>query len=114
MGGPVTVFGGTGFLGRRVVARLREAGIPVRVASRHAERGRRLFGKDTDSLQSIAGDIHDDRSVERALIGKRSADHENEGGWRHHWVLSRRGLREYGEASVPSPRAPAEMAFICW
>ncbi len=52
--------------------------------------------------------------VERALIGKRSADHENEGGWRHHWVLSRRGLREYGVASGPSPRAPAEMAFICW
>ena len=41
MTGPVTVFGGTGFLGRRVVGRLREADIPVRVASRHAERGRR-------------------------------------------------------------------------
>jgi uncharacterized protein YbjT (DUF2867 family) len=69
MSGPVTVFGGTGFLGRRVVARLRDADIPVRVASRHAERGRRLFGKDTDALQSIGADIHDDRSIERAVAG---------------------------------------------
>lgn len=69
MSGPVTVFGGTGFLGRRVVARLRDADIPVRVASRHAERGSRLFGKDTDALQSIGADIHDHRSIERALSG---------------------------------------------
>jgi len=67
--GPVTVFGGTGFLGRRAVRRLREANIPVRVASRHAERGRRLFGNDNNELHSIAADIHDDRSIERALAG---------------------------------------------
>ena len=73
MTGPVTVFGGTGFLGRRVVGRLREGDIPVRVASRHAERGRRLFGEDTDALQSVAADIHDNRSIERALAGAQAA-----------------------------------------
>lgn len=73
MSGPVTVFGGTGFLGRRVVTRLREAGVTVRVASRHAERGRRLFGKDSAALQSIAADIHDDGSIERALTGAHAA-----------------------------------------
>ena len=31
----VTVFGGTGFLGRRLVQHLRESGITVRIASRH-------------------------------------------------------------------------------
>jgi len=73
MTGPVTVLGGTGFLGRRVVARLRETDIPVRVASRHAEHARRLFGEDTDALQSIAADIHDDRTIERALAGAAAA-----------------------------------------
>jgi uncharacterized protein YbjT (DUF2867 family) len=71
--GPVTIFGGTGFLGRRAVRRLREANIPVRVASRHAERGRRLFGNDNNELHSIAADIHDDRSIERALAGAAAA-----------------------------------------
>ena len=71
--GPVTVFGGTGFLGRRVIDRLREAGVTVRVASRHAERGRRLFGEDNDALHSIDADIHNDLSVKRALIGAHAA-----------------------------------------
>ena len=73
MAGPVTVFGGTGFLGRRVVAHLRAADIMVRVASRHAERGRRLLGRDSEALQSIAADIHDDGSIERALAGAQAA-----------------------------------------
>ena len=34
----VTLFGGTGFLGRRVVQKLRESGATVRVASRHPGR----------------------------------------------------------------------------
>jgi|GEM_PF-1154018 uncharacterized protein YbjT (DUF2867 family) len=42
----VTVFGGTGFLGQRIVRRLRYRRFPVRVASRHPDRGRRLFGSD--------------------------------------------------------------------
>ena len=36
--GPVTVFGGTGFLGRRIVECLAAAGCDVRVAVRHPER----------------------------------------------------------------------------
>ena len=39
----VTVFGGTGFLGRRIV---RQHGFCVRVASRHPERGHALVGPD--------------------------------------------------------------------
>ena len=38
MSGPVTVFGGSGFLGRRIVKRLAAAGNDVRVAVRHPER----------------------------------------------------------------------------
>jgi uncharacterized protein YbjT (DUF2867 family) len=36
----VTVFGGTGFLGRRVVRHLRKHEFSVRIASRHPERSR--------------------------------------------------------------------------
>jgi hypothetical protein len=37
----VTVFGGTGFLGRRVVRHLREHAFSVRIASRHPDRAQR-------------------------------------------------------------------------
>jgi uncharacterized protein YbjT (DUF2867 family) len=65
----VTVFGGTGFLGRRVVRHLREREFSVRIASRHPDRGHRLFGLDDPQLQSIEADIHDERSVADALAG---------------------------------------------
>jgi NADH dehydrogenase len=65
----VVVFGGTGFLGRRIVRRLRQRDFFVRIASRHPNRGRRLFGPDDPRLQSIAADIHDERSVADALAG---------------------------------------------
>src|ERR1700745_2098661 len=49
----VTVFGGTGFLGRRVVRHLREHEFSVRIASRHPGRDHRLFGLDDSQLQSV-------------------------------------------------------------
>ena len=65
----VTVFGGTGFLGRRIVRHLRSHGFPVRIASRHPDRGHRLFGPDDRQLQSVGANIHDERSVADALAG---------------------------------------------
>ena len=65
----VTVFGGTGFLGRHIVGRLRLSGFPVRIASRNPDRGRQLFGPDDPQLQSVGADIHDKRSVADALSG---------------------------------------------
>src|SRR6266536_913239 len=65
----VTVFGGTGFLGRRIVRHLRSHGFPVRTASRHPDRGHRLFGPDDPQLQSVGANIHDERSVANALAG---------------------------------------------
>jgi uncharacterized protein YbjT (DUF2867 family) len=65
----VVVFGGTGFLGRRVVRQLRAHGFSVRIASRHPDRGRMLFGPDDLQLQSVAADVHDERSVAAALAG---------------------------------------------
>src|ERR1700704_2784650 len=68
-GRTVTVFGGAGFLGRRIVRHLRYREFPVRIASRHPDRGRRLFGPDDPQLQSVGANIHDERSVADALAG---------------------------------------------
>ena len=63
----VTVFGGTGFLGRRVVRHHRLHGFFVRVASRHPDRGHALPDPDDPLLRSIKVDVHDERSVADAL-----------------------------------------------
>src|SRR6266404_2491608 len=65
----VTVFGGTGFLGRRVVRHLRAHEFSVRIASRQLDRGHRLFGLDDPLLQSVGANIHDERSVADAVAG---------------------------------------------
>jgi uncharacterized protein YbjT (DUF2867 family) len=65
----VTVFGGAGFLGRRVVRHLRKHGFSVRIASRHPGRDHRLFDLDDPLLQSVAANIHDEQSVADALAG---------------------------------------------
>jgi NADH dehydrogenase len=65
----VTVFGGTGFLGRRVVDHLRKHGFFVRIASRHARRSRDLFGPDGPQFQSVEADIRDPHAVAQALAG---------------------------------------------
>ena len=59
----VTVFGGTGFLGRRIVHYLRESVVTVRVASRHPGQ------TDGDDVKQIAANAHDERSVEAAMAG---------------------------------------------
>jgi uncharacterized protein YbjT (DUF2867 family) len=63
----VTVFGGTGFLGRSIVRNLRVHDFSVRVASRHPERGHALLGPDNPQLRSIKVDVRDERSVADAL-----------------------------------------------
>jgi uncharacterized protein YbjT (DUF2867 family) len=65
----ITVFGATGFLGQRIVRRLYEHGCAVRIASRHPERGRALFGTDDRRLQAIEGDIRARQSVADAIAG---------------------------------------------
>src|SRR5438552_1407793 len=65
----VTVLGGTGFLGRRVVRHLRKHRFSVRIASRHPDRGHRLFGLDDPQLQSVEANIQDERSVVDTLAG---------------------------------------------
>src|SRR2546423_1056104 len=66
--GVFCVFGGTGFLGRRIVRHLRDHGCSVRVASRQP--GRTLFF-DRDLVEPIRADIEDEHSVAAAVAGAR-------------------------------------------
>src|ERR1700746_1858825 len=59
----VTVFGGTGFVGRRVVRHLRESGTRVRIVSRHPRLG------EDDGIEQVAAAAHDERAVEAAVAG---------------------------------------------
>ena len=65
-----TVFGGTGLLGRHIVACLAEAGMRIRVAVRHPERiptGDPSTAADT--VEAIGADVRDQASVARAVAG---------------------------------------------
>jgi uncharacterized protein YbjT (DUF2867 family) len=59
----VTVFGGTGFVGRRVVRYLSDSTATVRICSRHPA------GGEGDNVEQIVADAHDERSVESAVVG---------------------------------------------
>jgi uncharacterized protein YbjT (DUF2867 family) len=65
----VTVLGGTGFLGRRIVRHLHMADFSVRIGSRHADLAESLFGRDDPRLQSVQVDIHDEQSIAGAVAG---------------------------------------------
>jgi uncharacterized protein YbjT (DUF2867 family) len=65
----VTVFGGTGFLGRRIVRHLHDAGFAVRAASRRRDRSRSLFSGDAPDIEIVSADVNDDGSVTRAVDG---------------------------------------------
>ncbi len=64
----VTVFGGSGFLGRRIVKHLAAAGFDVRVAVRHPERAASLeqLGRD-GQIELVRADVWDEASVTPAV-----------------------------------------------
>lgn len=59
----VTVFGGTGFVGRRIVRHLSGSAATVRMASRHPARA------EGDNVEHVVADAHDERAVEAAVAG---------------------------------------------
>ncbi|HEV2039243.1 MAG TPA: complex I NDUFA9 subunit family protein [Casimicrobiaceae bacterium] len=66
----VSVFGGTGFLGRRLVQRLTAEGTTVRVAVRHADRARSaLRAAGLDRVTVFGADVRDQAAVATAVAG---------------------------------------------
>jgi uncharacterized protein YbjT (DUF2867 family) len=66
----VVVFGGGGFLGRRLVHRLIAEGIAVRVAVRHPDRARiELRSMGFDRIPVLPADVRDQTSVAAAIAG---------------------------------------------
>lgn len=64
----VTVFGGTGFLGRRVVRCLLDEGRTVRVATRHPDKTARLFG-EIPQVQAVEADLRQPEATATAVQG---------------------------------------------
>ena len=65
----VTVFGGTGFLGRRIVRQLLDHDLEVRAASRHPERTASMFEPNAAGLTSVRADVQNETEVIAALAG---------------------------------------------
>jgi len=66
----ITVFGGTGFLGRHAIYALAKTGAQIRVASRVKQRGYFLRpAGDVGQIVPIRCDVHDTASVAAALHG---------------------------------------------
>jgi uncharacterized protein YbjT (DUF2867 family) len=63
----VTVFGGTGFVGRRVVSRLINHGLRVRVAVRHPD------AVEEEGVERVSADVTDEPSVAASLAGSEAA-----------------------------------------
>jgi NADH dehydrogenase len=66
----VSVFGGTGFLGRRLVRRLAADGVTVRIAVRHPDRARSTLGAAAlERVTVFQADVRDQASVAAAVAG---------------------------------------------
>src|SRR6266853_1059583 len=68
MAGPITVFGGTGFIGRHLVPLLVRSGEAVRLAVRHPGRVR-VATEPVQALEIIQADVLDDIQVGAAIAG---------------------------------------------
>jgi NADH dehydrogenase len=66
--GRITVFGGTGFIGRHLVSLLLRNGTTVRVVARHPDRFQ-VATEATRAPELIQADVLDDSAVSRAIAG---------------------------------------------
>jgi uncharacterized protein YbjT (DUF2867 family) len=68
MAGPITVFGGTGFIGRHLVALLVRSGAAVRLAVRHPGRVQ-MTTEWPQAAELVQADVLDDVAVDGAVVG---------------------------------------------
>lgn len=72
---PVLVTGGTGFIGRRLVAALLEQGARVRVLTRQPDRASRRLVWNAPNLEIVGGDVTDPASLTPACAGVETVFH---------------------------------------
>ena len=65
----ILVAGGTGLLGRDVVARLVARGASVRVLTRDVGLGRQTLGRLADRVELVGADVRDPASLAPAMVG---------------------------------------------
>ena len=104
----ICVLGGTGFVGRRLCARLARDGHSLRVLTRYREQHRHLLVLPTVSI--VQGDVHDETFLERALEGcdavinlvgiLNEKGRKGEGFEKAHAELTRKVLRACKETGV--------------
>ena len=101
----IVVFGGAGFIGTHLVARLSALGHRVRVPTRHRERARHLLPLPT--VEVVEVDTFDAASLERLLRGQQAV--ANLVGVLH----GRRGVPYGPEFARAHQRLPANLAQAC-
>lgn len=99
----VTVFGGSGFVGRAIVRRLAADGMQVRVAVRHPERAAFLGDEHPGQISPVRADVWEEASVAPAVAG--AADVVNTVG---HYV--ERGAASFGAIHGAGARHVARAA----
>ena len=103
--GRITVFGGSGFLGRRIVRRLSEDGAEVRVAVRHPERaGLRTESGKPGQVTAVHADVWDAATVAPAVAGAdavvNTVGHYVERGDASFEAIHGQGARHVAEAAA--------------
>jgi uncharacterized protein YbjT (DUF2867 family) len=101
----VSVFGGSGFLGRRIVERLAADGALVRVAVRHPERAEFLTRLGTaGQITAVYADVWDEATVAPALAGAdavvNTVGHYVERGDASFEAIHGQGARHVAEAAA--------------
>lgn len=105
MQGLVTVFGGTGFIGRQVVRALAKKGLRVRAAARQPGRGYRLrMLGDVGQVEVVQANIRDKASIARAVEGAEAVVNlvgiMRESGRQRFLAIHGMGARNVAEAAV--------------
>ena len=105
MQGLVTVFGGTGFIGRQVVRALARKGLRVRAAARQPGRGYRLrMLGDVGQIEVVQANIRDKASIARAVDGAEAVINlvgvMRETGRQRFLAIHGMGARNVAEAAV--------------
>lgn len=104
MQGLVTVFGGTGFVGRQVVRALARKGLRVRAAARNPGQGYRLrMLGDVGQIEVVQANVRDAESVARALDGA-------EGCINLVGVMHESGPQKFQSVHIDAARQVAEAA----